>query len=61
MSIPSDREIAKVMHETGMGRMQGIRHLQAREELLRRGFGVRQKPVDRHAPEIRDNHERIDP
>lgn len=28
---PSDRDVDRVMHETGMDRMQAYRHLQSRE------------------------------
>ena len=42
MTTPSDQEIAQVMQQTGMARMQAIRHLQQREALRRLGFGVRQ-------------------
>ena len=32
---PSERDIARVMAETGMARLQAIRHLQQRRELIR--------------------------
>ena len=33
--IPREQDIARVMSETGMGRMQAINHLRARMELSR--------------------------
>lgn len=34
--IPPETDIARIMRETGMDRLQAIRHLQARETLSRR-------------------------
>jgi len=33
---PDETETRRVMHETGMARLQAIRHLQARETIRRR-------------------------
>lgn len=47
---PTDREVDRVMHETGMDRMQAYRHLQSRElarvaETERRRK-LRDQPID---------------
>lgn len=39
MMIPHDSDIERVMRETGMGRLQAIRHLQQRREILRTSRG----------------------
>ena len=36
MTIPAETEIARVMHDTGMGRMQAINHLRQRATLRAR-------------------------
>lgn len=38
--IPSEHRIAQVQRETGMDRMQAIRHLQQRDALRRPGFAL---------------------
>ena len=39
--IPAERQIIRVMDDTGMDRLQAVRHLQAREELQRRSASRR--------------------
>lgn len=44
---PTNREIDRVMHETGMDRMQAYRHLQSRELARATETERRRKPRDR--------------
>jgi len=49
MKTPSETETRRLMEQTGMARLQAIRHLQARETLRRRilrpVYGIRESGI----------------